>query len=435
MRVGLINFNRKGVSEPGLPPVPPIGLEYLADDLYEDHHSVDLLDLCFIDLASRRDAIHNFVRDKDAIGITFRNFGLDSLWLLDDQFYVPELATVVGLVKEATRAPVILGGQGFSIYPERTLAYVGADFGIVGPGERAFRKLLKGLPDHRPGTILREPANLDIVHRRRLIDYRRYIDNGGCAAIATKSGCPFSCSYCVEQRRPLQRRAMDSVVEELRILLGFGVRFMFVAEPEFNNHIHHCIGFCDRVLEEGLEFEWTTYLYPVPITEELVRKMRESGCQNPCVSVIAGDDDVLRQLGNRFTVRDVRKMAEWFHKYDLPFTVDLLFGGPGDTIATAQKTIALMEEIRPTVVGMNIGVRMYSSTPFGRQFLAGAFPKDGRIYGHVDQNDDLFLPIFYISDMAIRDYLMEVCDSDERYRLLGYSGFAGVNYKTARQEV
>jgi hypothetical protein len=48
-----------------------------------------------------------------------------------------------------------------------------------------------------------------------------------------------------------------------------------------------------------------------------------------------------------------------------------------------------------------------------------------------ENNDNLYKPIFYISDMRIRDYLKEICDSDPAYRLLGYSGFGGVNYKVA----
>jgi hypothetical protein len=53
MRVGLINFNKRGVHEPGIPPVPPIGLEYLADDLIGAGHEPALLDLCFVDLGER----------------------------------------------------------------------------------------------------------------------------------------------------------------------------------------------------------------------------------------------------------------------------------------------------------------------------------------------------------------------------------------------
>lgn len=365
------------------------------------------------------------------MGITFRNFGVDSLWLKEDQFYVPQLKALVAEVRAASSAPLVLGGQGFSIYPRKTLDFVDADFGVVGPGEVALRKLAADLSTYTRGTILREPANCSIHHRRSLINYPKYFAEGGTAALATKFGCPFKCNYCVEQGRALYRRSMDSVMDELETLRRMGATFVFVAEPEFNNHLQHCLGFCRALRDRSIPLEWTTYLYPVPMTEELVREMKFSGCVNPCVTVVSGDAGVLKALGNSFTPEHVRRMSEWFHKFDFPFTVDLLFGGPGETIETARRTVSLMEEISPAVVGMNIGIRVYGGTAFAARLLAGHFETRGTLYGHSEGNEDFYMPLFYISDMKVLDYLKEVCDGASRYRLLGYSGFGGVNYLTA----
>ena len=222
---------------------------------------------------------------------------------------------------------------------------------------------------------------------------------------------------------------MDVVIEELKNLLSRGIKFLFLAESEFNSHIQQAISFCDRVIAEELEFEWSAYLNPVPMTEELVQKMKLAGLRNPCVSVNSGDNFMLDQFNVGFTVDSVRRMADWFHMYDLDFTVDIMFGGPGETLESARKTIRVMEEIKPIVVGMNIGVRLYANTKLGKMFLNRELGNNGNIYGKTDNNSDLFWPIFYISDLRTLDFLKEVCDSDPQYRLLGYSAFGGVNYK------
>jgi radical SAM superfamily enzyme YgiQ (UPF0313 family) len=365
------------------------------------------------------------------IGITLRNFGVDNYWMTEDQFFVADLKKVVAIVKGRKDIPVVLGGQGFSIYPEQTLDYVGADFGVAGTGELALCKLVNNFGDYPRKSILRAPANLNITHKRELIDYKKYIAQGGSPAIQTKSGCPFKCAFCVEARKPQQLRSLDNVFEELEILLSRDVKFVFVAEAEFNNHVRHAISFCDGILERDLNFSWSTYLNPIPMKEELVKKMKLSGCINPCVSVESGSDEVLKEMNTGFTVNHIRQMAEWFHKYELPFTVDLIFGGPKDTVQSAQATIKLMEEIKPTVIGMNLGLRIYANTDFGRRFLKGEYKSDNAVYGYTEGNDNLYMPIFYISDMRIGDYLKDACDSDPAYQLLGYSGFGGVNYKLA----
>jgi len=435
MKIGLINFNRKGICEGNVPPVPPIGLEYLTDDLREDKHEVTLLDLCFVDSDNRMDILGAFVNDKDIIGITFRNLGVENYWMTDDdQFFVPNLKELIASVKKIKEIPVVVGGEAFSIYPKKILSSVDADFGISGPGETAFRLLVNNLGRYKKGTILKGPANLNILHKRDLIDYDRYIVEGGAPAIQLKNGCPFRCSFCVEAENPLQIRVIDPVIEELKILLSKNVKFLFVADAEFNNSIQQAISFCDRILEEKLEFEWTTYLNPVPMTEELVRKLKLSGLRNPCISVNSGDDFMLDQFNSGFNLDDVRKMTEWFHKYDFDFTVDIILGGPNETLESAKKTIKFMEEINPTVVGMNIGVRLYASTGLGKRIINNELETDGKIYGNTDSNDNLFLPIFYISDIRIRDFLKEVCDSDPKYCLLGYNDFGGINYKVAKNE-
>jgi radical SAM superfamily enzyme YgiQ (UPF0313 family) len=321
----------------------------------------------------------------------------------------------------------VLGGQGFSIYPEATLQFVGADFGIRGPGEMAFRKLLQTYKDHPRGSVFSAPANLSIQHRRKLINYSKYIGNGGFPAIQTKSGCPLSCSYCIEARKPQQLRSLDSVMAELRTLLSYGSGFVFVAEAEFNNHLRHAEAFCDRIIEERLDFTWSTYINPIPLRESLVRKMKEAGCTQPCVSVTTGDSALLKAYDTHFSDRHIRQLAEWFHKYELPFTVDLLFGGPGEDLRSAERTVALMEEIKPSLVGMNFGLRVYGNTTLGRQVMSRSVPTEGKLYGATENNPSLYYPVFYISDMSVKGYLEDVCDSNSNYSLLGYKDFGGVN--------
>ncbi len=43
---------------------------------------------------------------------------------------------------DKTTAPIVVGGSGFTLLPEEVLDFLGADYGVVGEGERAFLELL-----------------------------------------------------------------------------------------------------------------------------------------------------------------------------------------------------------------------------------------------------------------------------------------------------
>ncbi|MEJ2039738.1 MAG: hypothetical protein P8X55_12525, partial [Desulfosarcinaceae bacterium] len=50
---------------------------------------------------------------------------------------------MVAFCRAGACAPIVLGGAGYSIFPERVLDYTGADLGIQGEGEQAFVSLLE----------------------------------------------------------------------------------------------------------------------------------------------------------------------------------------------------------------------------------------------------------------------------------------------------
>ena len=63
--------------------------------------------------------------------------------------------------------PIVLGGSAFSIFPEQLLRLTGADYGIHGPGEVAFDRLIDALaagadPSAIPGLVHRRGGKIVI---------------------------------------------------------------------------------------------------------------------------------------------------------------------------------------------------------------------------------------------------------------------------------
>ena len=113
-------------------PTLPLGLACVATATRRAGHQVKLLDL-----TAKKD-LRGVIRETittfrpDTIGIGVRN--IDDQCMIDTHFLIGQVKEVINCCRSSTAAPIILGGAGYSMYPESALAYLGADMGIKGEG-------------------------------------------------------------------------------------------------------------------------------------------------------------------------------------------------------------------------------------------------------------------------------------------------------------
>ncbi|MGW8181887.1 MAG: cobalamin-dependent protein, partial [bacterium] len=113
-----------------MPPIAPIGLDYLADSLIAQEHDPTLLDFCISNPDPRLVAEMVNRAAPEVVGFTVRN--TDDCYFTSQSFFLPEIREMIQLVRDCTNVPTVLGGVGYSIAPEAILNFCGADFGIAG---------------------------------------------------------------------------------------------------------------------------------------------------------------------------------------------------------------------------------------------------------------------------------------------------------------
>ncbi|MCD6304228.1 MAG: cobalamin-dependent protein, partial [Planctomycetes bacterium] len=137
----LINTNRMS------PPVGPLGIEYVAGAARAAGIPTDVLDLCLVDDADAAIDEHFRRHEPVLVGLSFRN--ADDCFWPSCQSFLPDLAAVVTAVRRRSDAPIVLGGVGFSIFAERIVSLLAADFGVRGDGEGAIVELVSQLTGRR----------------------------------------------------------------------------------------------------------------------------------------------------------------------------------------------------------------------------------------------------------------------------------------------
>lgn len=416
LRVLLISANTEKLPDP----VFPLGAAYMAAVAERGGHEVDSLDLCFHDDPWGEVARKVEVFSPDVIGISLRN--LDSSSYPENTSYIDDYRVLVDTVRRASDAFVVLGGAGFTVMPETILRALGADAGVVGEGEFAFPWLLDRVADGRAldttHEVACEPAgsgvlvtpitrikSLDVtgVPMRRHFDMDLYYARGGSLNIQTKRGCMFECVFCsypLIEGSKVRVRSADVVVDELQQMREeFGVRHWFFVDNIFNLPMRHAKQICEEIIRRELDVEWSGYLNPKFIDDELCDLMARSGCKAIEFGTDAGSATMIESLKKEFDVGDLQRTSKLCHDHDLEFCHSLIFGGPGETEQTVAETLELMDELCPTAVIAMTGIRILPGTE-----MVDIAIRDGQI----DQDDELLYPRFYIAPTLQGDMIEQI---------------------------
>jgi len=273
----------------------------------------------------------------DLIGLSLHN--VDNAAYPRTVDYLEQHRAVVDALHNTTRAPVVLGGSGFSIMPAACMQALDGDRGIAGEAEVALAGLLAALeagrqPDGIEGLYERNgPAvsscgmpSPQLPRRgwknglrpaRDLLDYPRYIRPGGMGNVQTKRGCVFKCSYCtyplLEGNRFRTREAADVVDEIAALMYDYGPHPVFFVDSILNFPRGHVEALCEEILRRGVKVRWSCYATPIKLDRHQARLMAAAGCDGIELGTDAVDDGQLGRLGKSFDA----EAAEQANRYCL----------------------------------------------------------------------------------------------------------------------
>lgn len=418
MRVLLISANRIEINMRSM----PLGLACVAQAARREGHTVMMLDLAQAEnpLDGITSAIRGF--DPELIGISIRN--IDDQSMRNTRFFFDADNQVISLVRQLSQSPIVLGGAGYSLYPEEVLAASEADIGVEGEGEAVFNMVLErlenkqaldGLPGvHVKGRGLMAERILMRDHDAfALPDPDLMLATPGETGelwipVQTRRGCPMGCSYCSTgtiEGTITRKRSVENVVEWIRKIEDRGISQFYFVDNTFNLPPTYAIALCRKLTRESLTLKWRCIIYPFKLDESLVEAMAKAGCFEAAVGFESGNEKVLKGMNKRFRLEDVVQACSLLKRYGIRQMGFLLLGGPGETSESVKESLAFADSLGLESMRVTIGIRMYPGTVLAKQAIRA---------GMISPNDDLLLPRFYVTP-GLED---EIRESVERFAVM-----------------
>jgi radical SAM superfamily enzyme YgiQ (UPF0313 family) len=409
MKVLLISANAEKLNMPTL----PLGLACVAAATQKAGHEVTMVDLLTEEeVALGLKGIFEGFR-PDLIGISVRN--IDDQNMENPRFLLEPVKEFVAHCRSLSEAPIVLGGAGYSIFPESALSFLGADMGIQGEGEVVFPALvdriergasLLGLPGlHLPGlglsgerVFLKNLDRLPLPHADLWATLPQKDELW--IPVQTRRGCSLKCSYCstgrIEGRR-LRKHSPEVILQWITRCQETGVHQFYFVDNTFNLPPSYAKEICHKLIGQDLNIKWWSILYPKHVNKELVALMARAGCEQVSIGFESGSERILKKMNKRFGREEVRQISEMLLEEGIRRLGFLLLGSPGETKESVEESLAFADSLQLEALKITVGVRIYPNTSLAEKAIEE---------GMIAPNDSLLFPRFYLAK-DLRDWVPE----------------------------
>jgi len=386
-------------------PVYPLGLSYLTTYLKNrlPDYEIGIFDFNLNTPENFREYLLAF--QPDYIGISLRN--VDNVNFYSQESFIAGYKSIVDIVRQSVKCPVILGGSAFSIFPRELFALIEPDYAIHGEGEESLHQLLvsldKGIPDLSiEGLVCRNGKNIQINCRDNFIttpdlDFDNdligfYWDKAGMVNVQTKRGCPYHCIYCTYpliEGHKVRTLDQGKIIHTLADLYHkHHVDYVFFTDSVFNINNDFNVELARQMIAADLKMKWGAYFSPHNLTREHLDLFARAGLTHIEFGTESLSDTTLKKYGKHFDVEEVVRVSDYCNQAKVYFCHFMIIGGYGETEATINESFENSKRVENTVFFPFIGMRIYPGTSLHRQALKEGFILPG---------DDLLEPVYYVA--------------------------------------
>ncbi len=346
---------------------PPLLLAYAAAYIRSRGHEVELID-AEVDSISVKDFIlkaeHN-LPDYTIFETSTASFRND--------------VEVAREIKERVSSKIVFVGSHVSALPVESMEGNNLDAVIVGEYELSLSEYIEKGPNgargvcyrHQDGKVILNPprdylSELDLLPfpARDLIPNYKYFDpvlKNPFTFVLSGRGCPYRCTFCnwpqVMTGRKYRLRSAKNIVDELEVLQNeYHLKSFLFNDDTFTANKRHAIAVCDEMMKRGIKLPWACYARADENDREVLEKLKEAGCWMLKVGVESGDQKILDNVNKQYKVRKVMEGINLMRSVGLNVHCTFVFGLPGETVETIEKTIEFSKSLNPDTAQFSTAV-------------------------------------------------------------------------------
>lgn len=375
MKICLINTPYKYIYGPiktGIGCYFPIGLGYIASALLKKGHEVVIFDPEAENL--NYEGIRSFLKKNspDIVGISCATPNFKNA------------SDIAKMIKKELKIHIVLGGVHASALPSQILKnHPEFDIIVIGEGELSFseicdyyEKKIKSLESidgiaYKEGKAVKltklrkliEPVDVLPFPARHLVDLAKYklsvhVDLGKkSATILTSRGCPYQCTYCASyltMGEKFRSHNTKYVIQEIEHLTkSYSIEHIVIQDDTFTINKKRVEKICRDLIDKKMNIDWYCFARVDTVTKEMLSLMKQSGCYSVGYGIESADETVLKNIKKGITLEQCREALKISNDLGFRTLAFFMFGNPGETKESIEKTISFAKELKPDLAFFN----------------------------------------------------------------------------------
>ncbi|MBU1201384.1 MAG: radical SAM protein [Nanoarchaeota archaeon] len=268
-------------------------------------------------------------------------------------------------IKTETESKIVFAGPYIKeVFRELLDEFTIIDFVIHNEGEIAFEALINSL--EKKEDLQKVPGIAYIKDNKLHINPVKYLDvdeipppnfDGLSLSqypsyqglpIQLSKGCLSNCAYCTfKYDSPcFKEKSISKIIHDISYLKEkYKVkRFNFMPSNALNNTKGFVLDLCKNLIKEGLDLDWRAYIKPFPLNEEMIKLMKQSGCEFLFFGVESVNQERLRNIKKKVDVQLTKKILRLAHDLKIRTRVALIYGFPYETIEEFHENLNFIKE-------------------------------------------------------------------------------------------
>ena len=331
-------------------------------------------------------------------------------------------------IRSKVDAVSIIGGPHVTAEPEPVLKR-GFDVAVIGEGEATVLELVKELEKDNPDlssvdgiAFKKENGEVIINPPREMIDIansslpaydkiymEKYLAVSDevlrgvpvrAAIVMASRGCPYRCTFCACNKvfgHRVRYRDVENVKKEVELLKNkYNAEAIWFADDTMTVNYDHVEKICGLMKQKKMY--WGAQSRVDLTREDIVKKMKESGCLQLDFGVESGNQRILDEIINkRIKLEQVETAFDLCRKYGIRSHAAFMLGLPTETRAEMIQTFEFAKKIKPNWYAFGI------FTPLPGTYLYEHYYQPGEITLDDYKNVTFHKPTEKFNKSEVRD--------------------------------